>query len=199
MSEDDLTSAYLDGVGELTADERKRVEAALDPAEATATRELLGQLRALPSEGAEPDWSVLEREIRLAVGPQVPDSRASAWWRKLRWLVPASAVVVSAAVVLLVMNHSHGIPIAPITEPQTHVPEQAPAADTTALWLDGQAVELDDSFDPSVLYDDDGTEQLADDSHALLPVDNLQWLDSLDERALDRAEHWLDHEKHSKG
>jgi hypothetical protein len=195
VSEDDLTSAYLDGVSELTAAERKRVEATLDPAEATATRELLGQLRALPSEGTEPDWSVLEREIRLAVGPQVPDSRSGAWWRKLRWLVPASAVAVSAAVVLLVTNHSHGIPIAPMMTPQLH----APAADTTAIWLDGQAVELDESFDPSVLYDDDGTEELADDSHALLPVDNLQWIDSLDEHALDRAEHWLDHEKHAKG
>jgi hypothetical protein len=186
VSEDDLTTAYLDGVGELTADERKRVEAVLDPEQATATRELLGQLRALPNEGTEPDWNVLEREIRLAVGPQVPTS----WWRKLRWLV-----------MLLVMNHSHGIPIAPITEPQqlpVHAAE-APEVDTTAIWLDGQAVELDNNFDPSVLYDDDGTEQLADDSHALLPVDNLQWLDALDEHALDRAEHWLDHKKHAKG
>jgi hypothetical protein len=196
VSEDDLTTAYLDGVGELTADERKRVEAGLDPKEATATRELLGQLRALPNEGTEPDWNVLEREIRLAVGPQVPTS----WWRKLRWLVPASAIAVSAAVVLLVMNHSHGIPIAPITEPQQlPVQAEAPEVDTTAIWLDGHAVELDNNFDPSVLYDDDGTEQLADDSHALLPVDNLQWLDSLDEHALDRAEHWLDHKKHAKG
>jgi hypothetical protein len=193
---DDLETAYLDGVGELTTEERKRVETTLDPGEAAATRDLLGKLRAMPSEGTEPDWTVLEREIRLAVGPQVPRS----WWRKLRWLVPAGAIAMSAAVVLLVMNHSHGIPIAPITEsqPKAEHPEP-PAADTTAIWLDGQPVELDDSFDPSVLYDDDGSEELADDSHALLPVDNLQWIDSLDEHALDRAEHWLDHKKHAKG
>lgn len=163
-------------------------------------QQLVRQLRALPREGTEPDWAVLEREIRLAVGPQVPTS----WWRKLRWLVPVGAIATGAAVALLVINHHQ----AGGTEPTTSqsVPHAAPNAapeppsvDTTALWLDGHAVEVDDDFDPSTLYDDDGNEELADDSNALLPVDNLQWIDALDDRALDRAEHWLDHEKHKKG
>jgi len=156
-------------------------------------RKLVARLRSLPGEGTEPDWAALEREIRLAVGPQVPTS----WWRKLRWLVPAGAIVTGAAIMLLVMNH-HGVVL---TEPTMHaiVPPPVEQPDTTALWLDGHAVEVDDDFDPSTLYDDDGSQELADDSNALLPVDNLQWIDSLDDRALDRAEHWLDHKKHKKG
>ena len=159
-----------------------------------AEQKLVARLRALPGEGREPDWAVLEREIRLAVGPQVPTS----WWRKLRWMVPAGAIVTGAAVMLLVMNH-HGVVL---TEPTIHAvpsPVEQPTPDTTALWLDGHAVEVDDDFDPSTLYDDDGSQELADDRNALLPVDNLQWIDSLDDRALDRAEHWLDHKKHKKG
>ena len=170
MSDDDL---------DLDADEQK----------------LVSQLRALPNEGKEPDWAALEREIRLAVGPQVPTS----WWRRLRWLVPAGAIVTGAAVALLVMNH-HGVVLTePTTTRDVPAPIEQPTPDTTALWLDGHAVEVDDEFDPSSLYDDDGSEELADDSHALLPADNLQWIDSLDDHALDRAEHWLDHKKHKKG
>jgi hypothetical protein len=157
-------------------------------------QQLVRQLRALPREGQEPDWAVLERQIRLAVGPQVPTS----WWRKLRWLVPAGAIVTGAAVALLVMNH-HGVVTEPTTTQLQPLPTEQPSASTTALWLDGHAVEVDDDFDPSTLYDDDGSEELAADSNGLLPVDNLQWIDSLDDRALDRAEHWLDHAKHKKG
>lgn len=163
-------------------------------------QQLVRQLRALPREGTEPDWAVLEREIRLAVGPQVPTS----WWRKLRWLVPAGVIVTGAAVALLVMNQRGVVGMEPTTsqlvrDEVPHVVRELPSVDTTALWLDGHAVEVDDDFDPSTLYNDDGSEELADDSNALLPVDNLQWIDSLDDRALDRAEHWLDHEKHKKG
>ncbi|MEO8844880.1 MAG: hypothetical protein ABI704_25075 [Kofleriaceae bacterium] len=157
-------------------------------------QQLVSQLHALPAEGTEPDWAVLEREVRLAVGPQVPTS----WWRKLRWLVPVGAIVTGLALALLVMNH-RGIALTEPTATPPVLPVEQPTPDTTALWLDGHAVEVDDDFDPSTLYDDDGSEELADDSHALLPVDNLQWIDSLDDRALDRAEHWLDHEKHKKG
>jgi hypothetical protein len=159
-----------------------------------AEHDLVSRLRALPSEGKEPDWTALEREIRLAVGPQVPTS----WWRKLRWLVPAGAIVTGAAIALLVMNH-HSVVLTEPTTTQSRPPIEQPTPDTTALWLDGHAVEVGDDFDPSSLYDDDGSEEIADDSNALLPVDNLQWIDSLDDHALDRAEHWLDHKKHKKG
>ncbi|HEX7702246.1 MAG TPA: hypothetical protein VF403_16020, partial [Kofleriaceae bacterium] len=99
---------------------------------------------------------------------------------------------------LLVMNH-HSVVLTEPTTTQSRPPIEQPTPDTTALWLDGHAVEVGDDFDPSSLYDDDGSEEIADDSNALLPVDNLQWIDSLDDHALDRAEHWLDHKKHKKG
>ena len=204
MNDRDLISAYLDGVGELTAAERHRVEALLrdEPeaaAEAKAATSLIGQLRALPTEGAEPDWSALERKIRIAVGPQVPSGWRRPW---LRWLLPVGALAVGAAIVMLIAQPAHPVVApAPVAEqtPETApagVEEQAPAA---ALWLDGEAVEVGD-VDPSALIEDDGSgEALADDS-GLLPASNLDWIDSLDEHALDRAEAWLDHKKgHKKG
>jgi hypothetical protein len=164
--------------------------------------QLVARLRAMPSEGSDPDWVVLEREIRLAVGPNADPFSARSWWRKWRWMVPASALVAMAAVALFVMHHQHEIaetkPVALIAPPVAaveHDDNNAPAA----VYLDGEPVEVDDTFDPSTLLDDDGSEELTDNSHALLPSDNLQWIDSLDEHALDRAEHWLDHKKHKKG
>ncbi len=193
MNDRDLISAYLDGVGELSADERKRVEAVLrdDPAEIQGARELIAQLRALPGEGTEPDWSALEREIRISVGPQVPSRRP---W--LRWLVPGAALALGAAIALMVVH-----PAVPARAPVA-VPERTPAGQVAlpeAIYLDGEAVDVGD-VDPGVLIEDDGSgEALADDS-GLLPAQNLEWIDTLDEHALDRAEAWLDHEKgHTKG
>lgn len=206
MSDRDLISAYLDGVAELTSDERKRVgelvrdepEAA---AEAAAVRAMIGELRALPHEGREPEWSVLEREIRLAVGPQVP----SGWRRAWVWLIPGGALVAGAAIMLLLAHPGREVASAPapIAEraPVAALPtgEGPPAGE--AIWLDGEAVELGD-VDPSFSSDDAGDdtgEALADES-GLLPATNLDWIDDLDERALDRAEAWLDHKKgHKKG
>src|SRR5262245_62960485 len=84
-----LLTAYVDGVAELSPDERKRIEARLadDPparADEAEVRALLGRLRELPPEGNEPDWSAMERSIRAAVGSEVPRP----WWRAWRWLVP---------------------------------------------------------------------------------------------------------------
>ncbi len=210
MNDRDLISAYLDGVGELTPHERRRVEALLrdEPdaaAEAKAATSLIARLRALPTEGAEPDWSALEREIRIAVGPQVPSGWRRPW---LRWLLPVGALAVGAAIVMLIAQPARPVsapapvaertPVAAPTVPTLPAvgEEHAPAA---ALWLDGEAVEVGD-VDPSALIEDDGSgEALADDS-ALLPASNLDWIDSLDDHALDRAEAWLDHKKgHKKG
>src|SRR5688572_9157503 len=101
--DDELLAAYVDGVTELTTEERRHVEELLarDPALRTAesdTKAVLDQLRALPPEGVEPDWTALERAIRDEVGPTVPRS----WWRPAwRWLVPATALALAAAVFAL--------------------------------------------------------------------------------------------------
>ena len=93
----ELLSAYVDGVSELSLDERKRVDDLLarDPALRETegqTRALIGQLRELPPAGGEPDWSTLERSIRDAVGTEVPKPTL---WQRLRWqfVVPARMIV----------------------------------------------------------------------------------------------------------
>ena len=194
----DLIAAYQDGVSELTADERRRVEELVhsDPAiraEADAAKAMIAELRALPPEGTEPNWTVLEREIRAAVGPTVPRRPFRLW----RWLVPVGALAMTAAIAMLVIHHPHdglqvaapavrddgGLLAAPITAPEA----------ATGLWLDGHVVDVDD-LDPAFLDDDDG-DALA--TGGLLPADDLHWIDSLDDSAIDRAETWLDKKKKS--
>jgi anti-sigma factor RsiW len=195
---DELLSAYVDGVGELTTDERKIVEARLaeDPAwrdEADATRALLGQLRELPDEGTEPDWAAMERAIRDEVGPTVPRS----WWRGWRWLVPIGTLAMAGAVLALVLRmpatptsvggrepdrRDAGVPVAPAV----------PAEPTTVpLWLDGAAVEVD--LQTAELLDEDDPADQAE--LGLLPTDDLAWVDELGDDDIDAAEAWLARKK----
>ena len=190
-TDDELIAAYLDGVGELTPEERKRVEAIL-PAhrdEVAAVASTIEALRALPAEGSEPDWAALERDIRAAVGPAMP---ALPWWRRLRWLAPLGALPAAAAIALVVLHHPHAAeqqPVVPADAAAPAVAAHEPEAPTT-LWLDGQVVDVED-VDPAVLLDDDsGADPMA--NGGLLPAADLRWLDSLDDTAIERAEHWLD-------
>ena len=183
--DDELLTAYLDGVAELTPDERRRAEAALDPAAAEATRALLGQLRAMPDvAGAEPDWTAMARSISLAVGPRVPRP----WWRSSwRWALPLAACGAAVAIVLALRPGDAPAPIAHVeaprpapVEPAAHAP--APLVDLSPLvYLDGAATSID-AIDPAVL---DEPDVVADEDN-LLPTE--QWIDRLDDRALDRAE-----------
>ncbi len=194
----ELLAAYVDGVGELTTDERKIVEAQLveDPAwraEANATRSLLGTLRDLPDEGREPDWSAMEHAIRAEVGPTV----VRPWWRGWRWLAPIGALAMAGTVLLLVIR-------APTTKPaddtatRTPAPREAPitAPDpeptTLPLWLDGTAVEVD--LRTADLLDEDPMP--ADDAElGLLPTDDLAWVDQLGDDDIAAAEAWLARKK----
>lgn len=158
---------------------------------------LVAQLRALPGEGREPDWTQLEREIQAAVGPQVP----LPWWRQLRWLVPIGALG-AVAVIVLVMIGKHEPAHVATTLHDAGVTVPTPVAEQSKeepLWLDGQAVELGDDVDPSVLIYDDVEDGDAVAGTGLLPADDLRWVDSLDDGALDRAEHWLNKKGHAKG
>ncbi len=201
MSNDhDLLAAYLDGIAELDPDERRRVDELLQSpgarADADATRDLIDQLRALPAEGHEPDWSVLERQIRAQVGamPTRP------WWRRARWLVPIGVLAATAAIALLWLRHP--APEPPVALVQPHVDAGAPATDpapaaATALWLDGAAFDVGD-VDPAVLDDSHdmlATEADTTDDLGILPVDDLGWIDTLDDKAIDRAERWLARKK----
>jgi hypothetical protein len=177
-------------------DDKRAQPADLEPED----HALVAKLRALPGEGREPDWALLERDIALAVGPRVP----LPWWRNWRWLVPAAALAGVTVILLVVMRH-HAVPVVAVTlpdagarAPSTEAPA-APRAADTVLWLDGQAVEVGDVDPTQLLLDDvDSSDELAD-TGTLLPADDLRWIDSLDDHALDRAEHWLKKKGHAPG
>src|SRR5258706_4428784 len=109
QTDHELRGAYLDGVAELDAGERRRVEKLLrddttraDVDELRATLGALRELGASAHGGQEPDWTVLERDIRAAVGQQVPTN----WWRRLRWVVPIGALAVTATIALVWIRHT---------------------------------------------------------------------------------------------
>jgi anti-sigma factor RsiW len=165
-----LLSAYVDGIAELAVDERRGVDTWLDadPAartEAAAVQSLLGRLRAMPPEpGDEPDWSAMERSIRLAVA----DAPIRRWWQSWRWLVPAMTCATAAALLFALWPRT--VPVVPerprpasgageqvraaVAEPTEHGDraeraehgdraEHAGERDTVALWLDGSEVDVD--------------------------------------------------------
>jgi anti-sigma factor RsiW len=206
----ELLTAYVDGVAELSPDERRRVEAQLagDPqarADQAAVRTLLDQLRSLPAEGGEPDWMAMERSIRQAVGHDVPRP----WWRRWRWIAPATMLATAAAVLLVMWARPASIaPPDPPVVARVAPPSPAPrnAEEIVPLWLDGAEVDVDlsasDMLGDSELGasgdsgDEDPAQPGADtDEVALLPATDLAWIDRLDDAAIDRAERWLARKK----
>jgi hypothetical protein len=200
---DQLLAAYVDGVSELTPEERRSVEARLaDPtvrAEETATRSMIDQLRGLGHEPAanEPDWAAMERAIADEVGPDVPRP----WWRARiwRWMMPALGAVAATAIILLLVTRPESAP-----EPGVHTPDVKPvladvktpvapvADDSISLYLDGMAVEVsagaEDLLGPDELDDDTVTS-------GFLPTADLAWIDSLDEESIQLAESALARKK----
>ena len=194
--DEELLAAFLDGVGELTPAERKRAEAALTPADAEATRALLGQLRALPPEGTEPDWTAMERSISIAVGPRVPRP----WWSiSWRWAIPVIACGATAIAVVIASRPEAGpAPLAHVESPR---PVAAPAPPSLAagalapmVYLDGEAMDIEaiDAIDPleaeAMDFDGSAAADVADEDSLL---GGEHWVDHLDDRALDRAERIL--------
>jgi hypothetical protein len=166
----------------------------LEPPDPDA-RDLIAKLKALPPEGEEPDWQALEAAIRAEVGDEAPRP----WWRNWRWIVPVWALATTAAVALLVVrNHApeHTAVIAPHDAAPLAAPmPPEPAAARTALWLDGQMVEIDE-VPGSALDDIDGDARAAlapddDVTGGILPVADYGWIDALDDDAVVAAEAWL--------
>lgn len=201
MSDDELLSAYADGIGELDADERRRVDELLSRdaskrAELESTRDLLGKLRELGHEDA-PDLSAA---IGRAVGPDVPRP----WWRNWRWLVPIGALAATAAAALIWLSSParDDAPVATPTHapaPKVEAPKPAPAVDTSnAIWLAGQIIDIDDpiTVDEQLdAIDDTSHDVLASDGDVtggILPASDLDWIDHLDAGALDRVERSLE-------
>lgn len=203
---EELLAAHVDGVAELSPDERTRVEALLARdevarADREATRALVDQLRALPAQGQEPDWTAMAQRIDEAVGPTVPH----VWWRpSWKWLVPIGALAVASAVTLwLVQRAPEPAPeVAVIVRDAGSLAPRTSEQPTVQLWLDGEAIEIGDADAERLLDDlvDDTPSPIADDdSEGLLPSTDLGWVDDLDEASLDRAKHWLAHHHGKKG
>ncbi len=184
-NDDELLAAYVDGVAELTPEERRRVEGKLGELDVAGTRDVIQQLRALPPEGTEPDWRAMQARIAKAI-----DEAPRPWWR--RWFVPVGglAVVVGAALLLLTMRHDEPAPTVqpPVAVQMPDAAVPAPPAQATELWLDGQLVDVSD-VDPEALFDDlDVPDAIADDGELLT-------VDQLDDKALDNLDRWLERKK----
>lgn len=202
----ELLAAYVDGVSELSLDERKRVDDLLarDPAlreTESQTRALIGALRDLPPAGNEPDWSALERGI----GDAVRTLDAQSWWQRmrLRFIVPAVALAMAVAILALVLHD----PKPSVESPEPPPPVVEVVVDDTAdelaastpLWLDGTDLEV--AIDAAELFDVDWDldEASLPATAELLPPTDLEWIDELDGDSLDRAEQFLDQPRHDRG
>ena len=158
-------------------------------------RALVAKLEELPPEGTEPDWQELEAAIRAEVGDDAPRP----WWRNWRWIVPVWALATTAVVALLVMRSGKPVEQHSVVGPSRLdagvVEPPAPGAAVNAMWLDGEAVELDD-VNGAALDELDGEARAAlapegDVTGGILPVADYGWIDTLDDEALVAAEDWL--------
>ena len=158
-----------------------------------ADRALVTQLRQLPPEGVEPDWQELEAAIRAEVGDDPPRP----WWRNWRWIIPVWALATTAVIALLVLRTDKPEEPRAVVVPRADagvIDEQPqPAAATTAMWLDGQMVEIEDTawLDAMDAEARAALEPDPDVTGGILPVADYGWIDALDEEAIARAEDWL--------
>lgn len=191
----ELVAAYVDGVGELDIEERRRVERYLasDPAardDEAATREILGKLRELPASPKEPDWTALERSIHAAV----PDHAPRSFWHRWRFVIPVLALGGATALAIgLTRSPAPEAPIAVIDHPR--VPAPVSDDDTVAIYLDGTDTELPldsgdlaDEIDDLAFAEDDVDDSSVD---GFLGPDDLQWVDDLDDSAIEHVDGWL--------
>ena len=155
-------------------------------------RALVAKLRELPPEGVEPDWQQLEAAIRAEVGDDAPRP----WWRNWRWIIPVWVLATTAVIALVVMRSDRPVEHQAVVPSRSDagVVEEAPppAAATTAMWLDGEMVEVDDAALEAVDAEARAALESEEDvSDGILPVADYGWIDTLDDEAVARAEDWL--------
>lgn len=159
----ELLAAYVDGVGEMDVEERRRVERYLasDPtarAEQAATRDVIDQLRELDHEPeAQPDWAAMERAIHAEVGDDVP--RRSFWFHpkgigslgsslaRWRFALPAFALGAAVIAILVIRDRSSSddetLPIAFVQKTELEQPVFAQHGDErVTVYLDGTDLEI---------------------------------------------------------
>lgn len=193
----ELLAAYVDGVGELEVEERRRVERYLsDPAmraEQDATREIIDQLRALPDDEPQVDWSAMERAIHAEVGDDVP---RRSWFYGWRFALPAFALAGAAAVIFAITRGNATDDVVPVAFVKSPIETPAPVVeqvnDRVTVYLDGTDLEItDDMVDLDELALDDGEVIGNEASLGFLEPADLAWIDDLDDDDLDRAEQAL--------
>jgi hypothetical protein len=198
---EELLAAYAHRPGDLSAEERREVEALLARSPAAAReveddRDVLLRIAELPAEGTEPAWEDLERSIRVACADEPP----GLWARMLASLrgwkpaagLGAGLVVAMAALLLWLGRSDREVPVARTTPDGEAAPPEVAQALAGLEAPDGD--ELDDDGEAIAAETD---ETLADWG-ALAPGDgalddtDLAWLDTLDDAELDAVAAWLD-------
>lgn len=213
---EELLAAYASGA-ELSAEERASVEALLagSPAargEVDAIAGVLGALRETEPE-PPPASEAVVRAVRIAcAAPEPWPARVRGWLRR-RWpvIVPlalAAGVIAVVAIVrsvdaprAMVAKNPAPAPV-PLPGP-VPVPAPAPDSDEVAVWLDGQATDLGsldsataDELDRELgdelaALSGDFDDDVGGDTDTLLPDDDLDWVDDLDDSAADALDQWL--------
>jgi hypothetical protein len=216
---DQLLAAYASGAA-LSDEERTAVEAFLEqsPAardEVTAIGGLLDELRAAQPEPPAAREAVV-RAVRIACAAP-PPARGPLGWLRRRWTIALPAGLAAAAAAVLAVQlaaRSNALePPAPAPAPPAPIalPEAPPADD--GVYLDGEAIVLGDLDDDATAAIDDAldralidlgdTDDLVDTEAAgdelgldpgalgLLPADSLDWVDQLDDAAIDTLDRWL--------
>lgn len=166
---------------------------------------LIAQLKALPSEGVEPNWRLMEDAIADEIGAQpIP----MPWWRNRALVVPLGLCAAAAIVTLVLVKTSatRSERTATLTrrdagvEQRIEASEPTPGAKTTTLWLDGEPFELDEISDDALQQITPGldeapadmeTDTVGDDEAGILPTSDYGWIDTLDDAEAERAEAWL--------
>jgi hypothetical protein len=187
---------------------------------------LVARVRALRDDGAEPDWAALEANIReqtRALPMHAP------WWRRWQLLVPIAALAATAAIALVVMHRPSEPQTAVVALRDAGTPDRNPIAASPGLadesrgalehgalgalehgahdsvWLDGEAIDLDESVEPEALDSlappetaaldtlapsaSAPTKESADEADdSILPVADYGWIDSLDDADVARLE-----------
>lgn len=204
-SSETLLAAYVDGVGELEVEERRRVERFLaDPArraEQDATRDMIDQLRALPQDSGTPevDWAAMERAIHAEVGDEVPRRSVFARWR---FALPAIALAAAAAIAILAIRAQDGssdevspISFAPNPLPDHELPVFEQLDDRVTVYLDGTDLEIADTEELDAQLAElelmEDVPEVEEASLGFLEPSDLAWIDDLDDDALARAERAL--------
>lgn len=192
MSDDELVTAYLDGVAELTPDERRRAEALIDahPADADETKALLAELRALPPP-ADPDFRALEGAIARALPPATP--------RGYRWSAVSGALAAAATIALFFAIHRDRAAEPAFVAPAPALPAAAePAVPPAHIYSnDDGDLDLDDLDDAALdeaLAPDDDLGELADfvsETDDTAGATFGAQIDRLDDASLDRLDRWL--------